>query len=319
MRIKGRYLPFALLLVVACTRQPEPFTVQVMNSYTPVKNQGKNNSCWIYAMLSAIETEHIMRGDSVHLSTAYVEHFLRQEPRAPRSGRGMAITLVRMIEKYGLVPYQAMSDSGVPAPRWAFMLGAEYTPLEFAHSVCAPGEYIALTTTEDQPYYTSFILKEPDNWLNDVFLNLPPDSLLALTRRAVAAHHGVCWEGDTNRSGFDWQQGVARTTLMDSNRPPADRHCMAIVGLATDADGQPFFVMKNSWGTDNDRDGLLFMSEDYFLRNTVAIVLPKIRSYSGVMGVTSPSSGASRPFLRPFFSKRPLGGERDFPFISFCL
>lgn len=319
MRIKGRYLPFALLLVVACTRQPEPFTVQVMNSYTPVKNQGKNNSCWIYAMLSAIETEHIMRGDSVHLSTAYVEHFLRQEPRAPRSGRGMAITLVRMIEKYGLVPYQAMSDSGVPAPRWAFMLGAEYTPLEFAHSVCAPGEYIALTTTEDQPYYTSFILKEPDNWLNDTFLNLPPDSLLAVTRRAVAAHHGVCWEGDTNRSGFDWQQGVARTTLMDSNRPPADRHCMAIVGLATDADGQPFFVMKNSWGTDNDRDGLLFMSEDYFLRNTVAIVLPKIRSYSGVMGVTSPSSGASRPFLRPFFSKRPLGGERDFPFISFCL
>lgn len=319
MRIKGRYLPFALLLVVACTRQPEPFTVQVMNSYTPVKNQGKNNSCWIYAMLSAIETEHIMRGDSVHLSTAYVEHFLRQEPRAPRSGRGMAITLVRMIEKYGLVPYQAMSDSGVPAPRWAFMLGAEYTPLEFAHSVCAPGEYIALTTTEDQPYYTSFILKEPDNWLNDTFLNLPPDSLLAVTRRAVAAHHGVCWEGDTNRSGFDWQQGVARATLMDSNRPPADRHCMAIVGLATDADGQPFFVMKNSWGTDNDRDGLLFMSEDYFLRNTVAIVLPKIRSYSGVTGVTSPSSGASRPFLRPFFSKRPLRGERDFPFISFCL
>jgi bleomycin hydrolase len=269
------FLSFFILLFVSCTHQTEPFTMQVLNSYTPVKDQGKGNSCWIYAMLAAIETEHIMRGDSVHLSTAYVEHFLRQDSLAPRSGRGMAITLIRMIERYGLVPYQAMQDSGVPAPRWAFMLGAEYTPLEFAHSVCAPGEYIALTTTASQPYYTSFILKEPDNWLGDAFLNLPPDSLLAVTRRSVAARHGVCWEGDTHRSGFDWEQGVARTTLLDDNRPPADAHCMAIVGLATDAGGHPFFVMKNSWGTGNDRDGLLFMSEDYFLHNTVAIVLPR--------------------------------------------
>ena len=47
---------------------PEQFDIETINAYTPVKNQGRAPLCWAYAMLSAIETEHIMRGDSVHLS-----------------------------------------------------------------------------------------------------------------------------------------------------------------------------------------------------------------------------------------------------------
>lgn len=274
-RIRLVLFSFFLAWLVACSSEPEQFTHEVLNSYTPVKNQGSSQLCWAYAMLSAIETEHIMRGDSVHLSVAYVAHSLKQDPQAPPSGRGMAMTLVRMLERHGLVPFQSMPDTVTPAPRWAFMLGAEYTPHEFARSVCAPGEYMALTSTRAHDYYKEVEPDLPDNWTHERFLNLPPDSLLALTERAVRHGHGVCWEGDTGDPGFDWPQGVARLVLLSAATKVTDDHCMAVVGVARDAAGKPFFVMKNSWGTGNAHGGLLYMSFDYFLKNTVSVVLPR--------------------------------------------
>lgn len=268
-------LIMALGLLVACGRQPEVFTHDVMLGYTPVKQQGNSQLCWAYAMLSTIETEHIERGDSVNLSVPFVAYHMKGDAQAPASGRGMAVTLIRLLERYGVVPFQSMPDDETPAPRWAFMLGAEYTPHEFARSVCAPGEYQALTSTDSQPYYEEVELPLPDNWTHERFLNLPADSLLRLTERAVREHHGACWEGDTGDPGYDWPHGVARLTLLSKASKVSDDHCMAVVGLAHDAEGEPFFVMKNSWGTDNDYEGLLYMSFDYFKKNTVSVVLPR--------------------------------------------
>lgn len=143
------------LCMGGCSRSKQEhhhFTVDLKNRYTPVKNQGKSQSCWIYAMLAAIETEHIMRGDSVNLSAAYVEQMMRREPAAPKSGRGMGATLLTLLGRYGVVAYDAMRTADSPPPRWAFMYGAQYTPLEFAHSVCAPDEYVRLTSDPKQPY-----------------------------------------------------------------------------------------------------------------------------------------------------------------------
>ena len=59
----------AVLLLLGCTQQqPKQFTHEVLNRMTPVKDQGKSQTCWIYAMLAAIETEHLAWGDSVNLS-----------------------------------------------------------------------------------------------------------------------------------------------------------------------------------------------------------------------------------------------------------
>ena len=134
---------------------------------------------------------------------------------------------------------------------------------------------MALTSTDSQPYYEEVELPLPDNWTHERFLNLPADSLLRLTERAVREHHGACWEGDTGDPGYDWPHGVARLTLLSKASKVSDDHCMAVVGLAHDAEGEPFFVMKNSWGTDNDYEGLLYMSFDYFKKNTVSVVLSR--------------------------------------------
>ncbi len=268
-----RVLFLFIIALAACSKSDVEFTVDVMNRYTPVKNQGRSQTCWAYAMLSAIETEHIMRGDSVHLSVAFVEKIINQEADMPEKKRGMGMTLINIIQKYGVVPYESMRDTLIPLPHKAFMLGADYTLQEFARSVCAPDEYVGIGCTSSQPLYTMFEPRLPDNWEHNQLLNVAQDSLVSIAARAVAAHRGVCWEGDTSEPGFDWKEGVARLSFI--NGTTTDDHCMAIVGLAHDAKGERYFVMKNSWGRRNKYRGLMFMHEDYLREKTIALYLPR--------------------------------------------
>ena len=235
---------------VGCDRQGEKhYTHEVLNRMTPIKDQGDTQLCWVYAMLAAIETEHLRWGDSVNLSAAYVEKKLELEAQVPESRRGMGATLIALIQKHGIVGYDAMRSADAPAPRFAFMLGAEYTPQEFARSVCAPDEYLQLTSIDGEPYGQEIVLDEPDNWLHSRFLNVPMDTLLEKTVRAVRNHHGVCWE--------------------------SRRHAMAIVGLAYDDEGQKYFVMKNSWGTNRPYNGLEYLSFGQFRKQTLAVEMTK--------------------------------------------
>ena len=55
-----------------------------------------------------------------------------------------------------------------------------------------------------------------------------------------------------------------------------DDHGMQIVGYANDQTGKPYYLVKNSWGTDrNDLDGYLYCSVPYFLYKTTAILVNK--------------------------------------------
>ena len=240
----------AATLAAGCSQKPpKHFTHEVLNPMTPIKDQGKSQLCWAYAMLAAIETEHLRWGDSVNLSPAFIEQRLTLEPRCPESRRGMGATLLTLLQRHGIVGYDAMRTADIPAPRFAFMLGAQYTLQEFARSVCAPGEYVCLTSNADKPYGEEIVVDEPDNWLRNRFLNVPIDTLLRRTVHAVRRHHGVCWE--------------------------SRGHAMAIVGLARDDAGRRYFVMKNSWGTDRPYGGLEYLSFKRFLKETLAVEMTK--------------------------------------------
>ena len=329
----------AAWLAASCREAAEAplvaFDVEVRNALTAVKDQGSSPSCWAYAMLAAIETEHIMRGDSVHLSADYaVRAYLADGYRrcylaggeAEVSPRGTAMALIGTIMQYGLVTYDAchgsdgantevlarklgrlaamearrragfggsgcrlgslLDENLGPVPRKVFMYGAEYTPQEFARSVCAPGEYVGLTSFTHHPFYADFALEVPDNRRRDLFTNVPIDTLVAVMERAVRAGRGVCWEGDTSEPGFSFGRGVATlpeaTPVAQADRQRAferfdttDDHCMAVVGLARDAKGRRFFIMKNSWGTKNPFGGLMYLSEDYVRLKTIAVVVPR--------------------------------------------
>lgn len=116
------------MLWSGCTAQKRPlpaprkFYRDVLLPTTPVKNQGSSALCWVYAMLATIETEHLVQGDSVHLSPDYVARKYLEEQAETRflkgfpfgddadselTMRGMAPMLIDLIENYGLVHYDA--------------------------------------------------------------------------------------------------------------------------------------------------------------------------------------------------------------------
>jgi len=248
-KMKKIVLIGVVFLLCGCVAEEKHYTHEVLNRMTPIKNQGKSQTCWIYAMLAAIETEHLAWGDSVNLSPYYIEKMLEREPLCPKSKRGEPATLLQLIEKYGICGYDAMRSLKTPAPKWVFMYGATYTPQEFARSVCKPGEYIALMCDDSKPYYQESELEVEDNWLHERYLNIPMDSLFAKTERAVRQHHGVCWEDEG--------------------------HGMAIVGIAHDDQGEKYFIMKNSWGTKRPHGGLEYISYKDFKKNTIAVEMTK--------------------------------------------
>ncbi len=337
-RIRPLLTALCLLLLTAACGRPRPgkelhrspFTDEVRLPMTPVKDQGSSPLCWAYAMLATIETEHIVRGDSVNLSPDYVaRHWLAEQTRtsylsggqAAVGARGVMPMLLSLIADYGVVPYDAYppkeadydrltSTLGYVAsrarsldaleadaarsldetlgamPRHVYMLGAEYTPQEFARSVCRAGEYTALTSFTHHPFYTRFALEVADNRLHDTFLNLPLDTLMSVVTRALRTGHPVCWEGDTSERGFSFARGVAETGDEDgtpctqdarqrafSLRQTTDDHCMTLIGLARDSRGRRYFLAKNSWGTHNPYGGLMYLSEEYVRAKTVAVTV----------------------------------------------
>jgi len=175
-----------------------------------------------------------------------------------------------------------LDDAMGPEPLHVFMLGAEYTPLEFAHSVCTSDEYEALTSFTHHPFYQSFDLELPDNTRGNKFLNLPLDTLMARLDTAINRRQAVCWEGDVSEPLFSFKKGTA---YLADRQPPTqenrqrqfeqfqttDDHCMAIVGRATDEQGRRYYIMKNSWGTANPYGGLMYISENYVRMKTIAL------------------------------------------------
>ena len=257
-----------LLLVTAChdTAEDHTFTHELLLPMTPVKDQGKSELCWAYAMLATIETEHLLRGDSVNLSAQYLGRMLpryqrqvlvRQgqgaaEQSSAHSQRAMGQTALNLLQRYGVVGYEVMPDdatSELPTPKNVFMLGAKYTPVEFAHSVCAPGEYVSLTSFPDSPYYKRIDVPIPDNWEHNQLLNIPPDTLRHRVNRALRHRHPVCWE--------------------------SRGHAMAIVGLAHDENHHSYYVLKNSWGARRSHGGLVYMSARRLWRDVVAVYMTR--------------------------------------------
>jgi bleomycin hydrolase len=54
-----------------------------------------------------------------------------------------------------------------------------------------------------------------------------------------------------------------------------DDHGMHIVGLYKDQNGTRYFLVKNSWGTDNVPQGYLYVSENYFRHKTINVFVHK--------------------------------------------
>lgn len=336
-----------IVLLAACGRPAprqastakEDFQNDLVLKTTPVRDQGRSPLCWAYAMVATLETDRLVMGDSVTLSTDYVARCVLQEEarraflsrgREGVSLRGMPSMVLDVMASQGMLPFDSyyqntgtdiytsgvnygvlcrkvyqvvrastsldMADSHVgdlldreigSLPRIIAMFGMTYTPLEFAHSVCLPGDYVALTSFTHHPFGERFALETPDNRFHDTFLNVPIDTLMARIVTSLRSGHAVCWEGDISEPGFSFAQGRAtlpsatqatqetRQRLFDRLQT-TDDHCMELCGLAHDRQGRRFFIAKNSWGKGNPYGGFMYLSYDYVRLKTIAVYMANL-------------------------------------------
>lgn len=177
------------------------------------------------------------------------------------------------------------AEIGYMPAKAVHMLGAEYTPQEFAHSVCYPEEYVSLTSFSHHPYREYFALEIPDNRMHDAYLNLPLDELMLHIRKAVEKGHPVCWEGDISEPGFKEPrkncvdiQPMERPVTQASRQKEfeqlrtTDDHVMEIIGIFMKGK-QRFYVCRNSWGKNWGNKGLIYLSEDYLRLKTIAVFM----------------------------------------------
>ena len=290
-------------VLVSCTSKvrkstlaDRDFTIDIRHRTTPVKDQGHSQACWLYSFLSMLESEHIAMGDSVNLSARFI--LLRN---GGDKERGMLTRAYRLLFSHGTVPYDACNDNAEHTPKVARMLGCDYTPRQFAGSVCREGEYAFLTSFCRFPYGEKVVLDVPDNIDRDSFLNVPLDSLMYIMERTIRSGHTFAWEGDTSNDDFCPDDGIAyldstftvteqiRQQQFDSGET-ADNHCLHIMGMAHNRRGEMFYIAKNSWGKRGHYKGYMMINANYLRLRTIAIsvardVVEGVKEVQKVQGI----------------------------------
>ena len=59
------------------------------------------------------------------------------------------------------------------------------------------------------------------------------------------------------------------------NYQTTDDHGMQIYGIAKDQNGAQYYMVKNSWGTDNKYKGIWYVSKPFVMSKTINILVHK--------------------------------------------
>jgi bleomycin hydrolase len=186
--------------------------------------------------------------------------------------------------------------------------GKSYTPKTYAEATgINPDDYVCLSSFSHHPFYSKFALEVPDNWNWESVYNLPLEVLREVMNSSINSGYTFAWAADVSEPGFMFKDGLAIVTespiakMNDEakqnlslkpqkqlaitqelrqkafdNYETQDDHGMHIVGLAKDQTGTPYYVVKNSWGTElNQCAGYFYASENYVLYKTTSIMLHK--------------------------------------------
>jgi bleomycin hydrolase len=158
-----------------------------------------------------------------------------------------------------------------------------------------PDDYVELTSFLYMPYYKPSEHVIPDNWMHyDKFYNLPLDEFMQTLAYALDNGYTVAISTDVSEEGFNQKRGYAMLKDdLDGIEPvtaeqreemwnrwkTTDDHGMHAVGVARDEEGNVFYLVKNSWGTNPERtgpyNGHIYMHENFLRAKMHAYLLHK--------------------------------------------
>lgn len=190
--------------------------------------------------------------------------------------------------------------------------GKKYTPMSFMNEMkIDPKAYLTITSFTHEDYYKPFILNIPDNFSNGSMYNLPLDEFIEVIDQALQNGFTLALDSDVSESTFSAKEGIAVIPLLkednkkslkeivtELNVTPAirqaefenfnttDDHLMHIVGKVKDQNGNIYYKVKNSWGTDKNRvanGGYVYMSIAYIKLKAISITLHRDALSKGIL------------------------------------
>jgi bleomycin hydrolase len=88
--------------------------------------------------------------------------------------------------------------------------GKKYTPQSYASELgLRMDDYISITSYTHHPFYTTFMLEIPDNWLHLHSYNVPLDELIGIMKHALNKGYTFAWGADVSEKGFAFREGLA--------------------------------------------------------------------------------------------------------------
>ena len=89
--------------------------------------------------------------------------------------------------------------------------GKTYTPQTYAKEVVGlnPDDYVQITSFTHHPYYTSFIIEIPDNWMWETVYNVTLDEMITIMTESLKSGYTIGWATDVSEKGFSHKNGIA--------------------------------------------------------------------------------------------------------------
>ncbi len=180
----------------------------------------------------------------------------------------------------------------------------KYTPKSFLKMTkFKPNDYITLTSFTHRPYNYEFVLNIPDNFSNGDFYNIELNQLVNEVDNALKNGYTLALDCDVSEKTFSSKYGIAvlpknselnAKSLLNiveekvvtpefrqqefENYNTTDDHLMHLIGLVKDQNGNEYYKIKNSWGTNSKRignEGYIYMSKPFFKLKTISVLVNK--------------------------------------------
>jgi bleomycin hydrolase len=198
--------------------------------------------------------------------------------------------------------FNAILDQYLGKVPTSFMYeGKQYTPESFRDAMGLKEEdYVTITSFTHHPFYTKFALEVPDNWAKGQMYNLPLDEFQKTVDNAINGGYTLAWDADVSEKTFSFKNGLAIWPASNVNKDDyfkkavsevsvtqdlrqvgfekqetTDDHLMHITGTAKDQNGNMYYSIKNSWGTENPYRGYQYISSAYFRMKTISVTVHK--------------------------------------------